>query len=421
MIPQVQRELASIGARARTASRTLAQAGARRKNAALLAMADALEEKADGVLDANVADVQAAGAAGATAATLDRLRLDPKRLARLSQSIRDVAVLHDPVGEPIREWTRPNGLRISKVRVPIGVVGFIYESRPNVTSDAASLCVKTGNAIILRGGSEAIRSNTAIASALRDGCAAAGLPADAVQIVGTTDRSAVRAMAELEAHIDLLIPRGGRSLIEAVAAHARMPVLKHYDGVCHVYVDAAADPAMAERILLNAKVQRPGVCNAAETLLVHRAIAPSFLPRCAETLGRHGVELRLDAESRRILGDTFPAATEEDWRTEYLDLILSVRVVSSLEAAADHIATYGSHHTDAIVTEDAAAAERFLTEVDSSVVLWNASTRFNDGGEFGFGAEVGISTNRLHARGPMGLEELTIYKYVVRGAGQVRA
>lgn len=421
MATQIYRDLDQIGFRARQASRLLARATTEQKTAALLAMADALEQSVPEILDANGQDLQAAQLAGLGLAAVDRLRLNEKRLHVMANSVRDVADLHDPAGETIRQWERPNGLQISKVRVPIGVIGFIYESRPNVTSDAAALCLKTGNAIILRGGSEAIHSNVAIARALREGCSQAGLPVDSLQLVPITDRAAVQAMAELDRYIDLIIPRGGRSLIETVTSLARMPVIKHYDGICHVYVDRVANLAMAERIIVNAKAQRPGVCNAAETLLVHEASAAAFLPSCAEALAAKGVELRGDERTRQIVGENITPATEDDWRTEYLDLILSVRVVPDIAAAIEHIERFGSHHTDTVVTEDPEAADKFLREVDSSVVLWNASTRFNDGGEFGFGAEVGISTNRVHARGPMGLEELTIYKYIVRGSGQIRS
>jgi glutamate-5-semialdehyde dehydrogenase len=307
------------------------------------------------------------------------------------------------------------------VRVPIGVIGIIYESRPNVTSDAASLCLKTGNAVVLRGGSESLHSNLAIAEALRDGCRQAGVDPDAIQIIDLTDRGAVRAIAEMDQYIDLIIPRGGKELIDTVTKFARMPVIKHYDGVCHIYVDRAADLAMAESILINAKCQRPSVCNAVETLLVHQDVADAFLRKCGRSLQERRVELRGDERTRAILGPDIAPATEQDWRTEYLDLILSIRIVDSTEQAVQHIETYGSHHSDAIVTEDEATAQAFLREVDSSAVFWNASTRFNDGGEFGFGAEIGISTNRLHARGPMALEELTTYKYVVRGKGHVRS
>ena len=351
---------------------------------------------------------------------LDRLRLDPKRLAAMAEGVRAVAALPDPVGETLRAWTRPNGIEITKRRVPIGVVGIIYESRPNVTSDAAVLCTKTGNAAILRGGSEAIHSNLAIADALRDGAARGGLPGDCILLVSRTDREAVRLLAQMDRYVDLIIPRGGQSLIETVVAHARMPVIKHYHGVCILYVDRAADLAMAERILLIGKTQRPGVCNSLETLLVHRDAAGTFLPQAAAALRERGVTLHGDAETRRLLGEWIVPATESDWTTEYLDLHLAVKVVGDLDEAVAHVETYGSHHSDAIVTTDEAAAERFLNEVDSATVYWNASTRFTDGGEFGFGAEIGISTDKLHARGPMGLEELTTYKYVIRGSGQVR-
>jgi len=324
------------------------------------------------------------------------------------------------VGEVLKQWSRPNGLKISKIRVPIGVIGIIYESRPNVTSDAASLCLKAGNAVILRGGSESIRSNMALAEAVSRGCQDAGLPEHSVQLVPGTDRAAVTLMAQLDRYIHLIIPRGGRSLIEAVTSAARMPVIKHFDGICAVYVDRAADFRMAERIVVNAKCQRTAVCNAIETLLVHEEIAGRFLPQCAGALWERRVELRGDAVVQEILGSKVRPATEEDWSTEYLDLILAIRTVRTLEDAIEHIGKYGSHHSDAIVTEDDRAARKFLHQVDSAAVFWNASTRFNDGGEFGFGAEIGISTDRLHARGPMGLEELTSYRYLVEGTGQVR-
>ena len=410
-----------LGRRAKAAARELARLSAERKNAGLLAMADALAAHREPILAANALDVNAAQAAGLSGAMIDRLRLDEKRLKAMADGVRAVAALDDPVAETIRAWTRPNGLAINKVRVPIGVVGIIYESRPNVTSDAAVLCTKTGNAAILRGGSESLRSNLAIAEALRDGATQAGLPADSVLLVPHADREAVRLLAEMDRYVDMIVPRGGQSLIETVVRHARMPVIKHYHGVCILYVDRAADPEMAERILLNAKCQRPGVCNAVETLLVHRDIADDFLPRAAAALWDASVELHGDETARRLLGDRVVTATEEDWTTEYLDLKLAVRVVDSLDEAVSHIETHGSHHSDAIVTADETRAERFLNEVDSATVYWNASTRFTDGGEFGFGAEIGISTDKLHARGPMALEELTTYKYVIRGTGQVRA
>ena len=413
-------EILGLGQRARAASRLLARLSTDQKNAGLRAMADALDRHQTAILEANARDVAAGQANGLSGAMIDRLRLDDKRLASMANGIRAVAELPDPVGEILRAWTRPNGIAISKKRVPIGVVGIIYESRPNVTSDAAVLCTKTGNAAILRGGSEAIHSNRAIADALRDGAVRGGLPADCILLVPRTDREAVRLLAQMDRYVDLLVPRGGQSLIEAVVSHARMPVIKHYHGVCILYVDRAADLGMAERILLNGKTQRPGVCNALETLLVHREVADKFLPQAAAALWQKGVTLHGDAETRRLLGERVVPATEADWTTEYLDLHLAVKVVGDLDEAIAHIETYGSHHSDAIVTTDEAAAERFLNEVDSATVYWNASTRFTDGGEFGFGAEIGISTDKLHARGPMGLEELTTYKYVIRGNGQVR-
>ena len=413
-------EILDLGRCAKAAARELARLSTAQKNNGLLAMADALGSHRERILAANALDVAAAQDAGLSGAMIDRLRLDGERLAGMADGVRAVAALDDPVGETLRAWTRPNGLEIDKRRVPIGVVGIIYESRPNVTSDAAVLCTKTGNAAILRGGSESLRSNLAVADALREGATHAGLPADSILLVPRTDREAVRLLAEMDRYVDLIVPRGGTALIETVVRHARMPVIKHYHGVCILYVDRAADQAMAERILINAKCQRPGVCNAVETLLVHRDLAPDFLPRAAVALREKGVELHGDPTVRQILGEGVVPAAEEDWTTEYLDLKLAVRVVDGLDEAVAHIETYGSHHSDAIVTADTACAERFLNEVDSATVYWNASTRFTDGAEFGFGAEIGISTDKLHARGPMALEELTTYKYVIRGTGQVR-
>ena len=409
-----------LGRRARAASKELARLNSAQKNAGLAAMADALSREQDRILAENALDLRAAGEAGLAGALLDRLALDPGRLAKMAAGIREVAALPDPVGEIIRAWTRPNGLAISKIRVPIGVVGIIYESRPNVTSDAAVLCTKTGNATILRGGSEALRSNLAIAASLREGAADAGLPADSVLIVPTADREGVRLMAEMDAYIDMIVPRGGKPLIAAVVDHARMPVIKHYTGLCILYVDQAADLEMASRIALNAKCQRPGVCNAIETLLVHEAIAEIFLRQLGPALWDRGVKIHGDDAAQQILGSRVIPATAQDWTTEYLDLELAVKVVSNLDAAITHIETHGSHHSDAIITTDSVCAERFLNQVDSATVYWNASTRFTDGNEFGFGAEIGISTDKLHARGPMALEELTTYKYVIRGDGQVR-
>jgi glutamate-5-semialdehyde dehydrogenase len=413
--------LEQIGQRAVAASRILSQTTTVEKNKALLAIAGRIEQETETILAANEADLRAGSGRGLSAAMLDRARLDPKRIRTIANSVREVVDLTDPTGEVLKEWSRPNGLKISKRRVPIGVIGIIYESRPNVTSDSASLCLKTGNAVILRGGSETIRSNLALVEAISEGCKDVGLPEYSVQLVPSTERAAVTLMAQLDRYIHLIIPRGGRSLIEAVTSAARMPVIKHFDGVCAAYVDQAADLQMAEQIVVNAKCQRPGVCNAIETMLIHEAVARHFLPACASALWERGVELRGDPLTQEILGSRVVSATEEDWRTEYLDLILAVKTVRSLEEAVEHIETYGSHHSDVIITEDAIAAQKFFNQVDSAAVFWNASTRFNDGGEFGFGAEIGISTDRLHARGPMGLEELTSYKYLVEGRGQVRS
>ena len=413
-----------LGQRARDASRILAGLTSEQKNAALGAMAEQIEARSEKILSANREDLAGEKAAALSSAMIDRLTLNQSRITAMAEAIRQAAALPDPVGETIREWTRPNGIRIAKRRVPIGVVGIIYESRPNVTSDAAALCLKSGNAVILRGGSEAIHSNAAIAEALQAGCADAGLPSDSIQLVPGTDRESVRLLAEMDQFIDVIIPRGGQALIEAVVRHARMPVLKHAHGVCAIYVDQDADPAMAEAILLNAKTQRPGVCNAAETLLVQEKIAPEFLRRLAAPCAAAGVELRADqAAFAHLAAVDYPRlrpANENDWATEFLDLILAVRVVASDAEAIAHIARHGSQHSDCIVTANEKTAERFLNAVDSAAVYWNASTRFTDGSEFGFGAEIGISTARIGVRGPMGLEELTTYKYVVRGDGQTR-
>ncbi|MEI6634543.1 MAG: glutamate-5-semialdehyde dehydrogenase [Chlamydiota bacterium] len=408
-----------LGRRARAASAALAGASTETKNAALLGMADAVERETPEIEAANRLDLEAAEKSGASPAMRQRLALDKKAIAEIRDGLRQVASLPDPVGEVLGSWERPNGLRISKVRVPIGVIAMIYEARPNVTPDAAALCIKSGNAVILRGGREALHSNIALARLLRNAAAAKGLPGDSLQLVERLEHEAVNELLTLNAYIDLVIPRGGEALIRKVAELSTIPVIKHYRGVCHVYVDRSADLDMAAGIVLNAKVQKPAVCNAAEALLVHEEIAPVFLPRIAELLRARGVELRGDAGARAIVPD-MKAATDDDWGREYLDLILAVRVVRNIEEAMAHIARHGSQHSDAIVTEDGGAAERFLREVDSSAVFWNASTRFNDGGQFGMGAEIGISTDRIHARGPMALPELTIYKYVVRGTGQVR-
>jgi len=413
-----------IGKNARAASRALARLDSKTKNAVLIAMADELIVRLPDILEANAADVAEAEKNGLTKASIDRLRLNEKRIADMADGIRQVAALPDPVREILRDWTQPNGIQLQKIRTPIGVIGIIYESRPNVTADAAVLCIKTGNAVILRGGSEALASNLAIAKALQSGGFNAGLPDHSVQLIPTKDREAVKIMAAMDQFMDVIIPRGGHSLIEAVVAAARMPVIKHYDGICHVFVDRVADLRMALDIALNAKCQRPGVCNAMETLLVHRDIAAEFLQLAAGEFSKNQVELVADPAAHQILSALgYPKLREADessFRTEWLDLILSVRVVENLATAIDHIETFGSHHSDAIVTNDETAAQEFLAGVDSATVYWNASTRFTDGDEFGFGAEIGISTDKLHARGPMGLEELTTYKYLIRGQGQVR-
>jgi len=412
------------GQRARRAARALARLGTERKNAALLAMADQMTARTEVILEANRQDLEKAAASSLTGAMIERLTLNPKRVQAMADGVRQVAALEDPVGKLIAEWTRPNGLRISKVRVPIGVIGIIYESRPNVTSDAAVLCTKTGNATILRGGSESIHSNLAIAAALQAGAAEAGLPGDSVLLIPRTDREAVRYMAEMDKYIDLIVPRGGHKLIEAVMDHARMPVIKHYHGVCITYVDKEAELEMAVDVVVNAKTQRPGVCNALETVLVHREIAEPFFTKAAARLAEKNVRVRGDETVRELLGRVqYPhteEVTEEDYTTEYLDYIMAAKVVESAEEAEEHIERYGSHHSDCIVTANEATAEQFLNAVDSATVYWNASTRFTDGAEFGFGAEIGISTDKLHARGPMALEELTTYKYVIRGTGQIK-
>jgi len=409
-----------LGKRARAASKQLAQLSSEQKNAGLLAMAEELLASEAELLAANAGDVERAKADGLSSAMIDRLTLTPARIEGMAEGIRTVAALPDPVGQNISQWTRPNGIVISKVRVPIGVIGIIFESRPNVTSDAAVLCTKTGNATILRGGREAIDSNLAIAAALARGAQRAGLPADAILLVPTTDREAVKLMAGMDQYIDMIVPRGGHTLIEAVVAAARMPVIKHYNGICAVYVDKDADLQMAQEIILNAKTQRPGVCNAIETILIHRDVAEAFFKTGGQALLDKGVQIRGDERVCALLGDKAVPATEEDWRTEFLDLILAAGVVDSVDEAIAHIESHGSHHSDCIVTANEATAEAFLNQIDSSTVYWNASTRFTDGGEFGFGAEIGISTDKLHARGPMALEELTTYKYQVRGTGQVR-
>jgi glutamate-5-semialdehyde dehydrogenase len=411
----LQETIHQMGKQARKAAYQLAQLSSEEKNTILRAMASAIREATPDILTANAKDLAAGTEKGLSAAMLDRLMLDEKRIEAMAAGIDQVATLPDPVGQILEKWTRPNGIEIEQIRVPIGTIGIIYESRPNVTADAAVLCFKTGNATILRGGSEAIHSNLAISAAL----AKAGAPEHSIQLIPFTDRESVATLAGMGQWLDLIIPRGGKGLIETVVSLARMPVIKHYDGICHLYADQSADLDMAVSLTVNAKTQKCGVCNALETLLVHREIARTFLPKVAAGLRAKNVELRGCAETLAILTDITPA-TEEDWSTEYLDLILSIKIVLSLEEAVSHINQYGSHHTDTIVTEDPTTAEAFLRSVDSACVFHNVSNRFADGGEFGFGAEIGISTDKLHARGPMGLRELTSYQYRVRGNGQVR-
>ncbi len=415
----IKEEVTQLAQAARAASRRLALAETGVKNEALGLMSRALEKNHELILQANRIDLERAEAKGLSSAMLDRLALNPKRILGMVQGLEDIIKLPDPVGEMIGSQCRPNGLEVGRVRVPLGVVGIIYESRPNVTADAAGLCLKSGNAIILRGGSEAINSNRAIARLLSQALVKAGLPAACIQLLDNTDREAIYEMLKLEEYIDVIIPRGGEGLIRSVVEHSRIPVIKHYKGVCHVFVDRGADMEMAQRIAFNAKVQRPGVCNAMETLLVDALIAERFLPPMLGQLQAAGVEIR-GCPVTRSLGNNIKPAAEDDWYAEYKDLILAVRVVDSLDEAIEHIAKYGSQHSDAIVTNDYLRVRRFQREVDSAAVFVNASTRFSDGAEFGLGAEIGISTQKLHARGPMGLVELTSYKFIVLGNGQIR-
>lgn len=412
-----QKLIADMAARARTASRMLAAMTSEQKSRALLAAAAAIREASDAIVAANAEDMAAAEASGLSGAMLDRLRLDASRVEATAAGVEAVARLDDPVGRVIERVERPNGLVLTRVRIPIGVIGIIYESRPNVTADAGALCAMSGNAAILRGGSEAIRSNRAIHAALAKGLEEGGMPADAIQLVPVTDRAAVGAMLTAEGAIDMVVPRGGKGLVARVQAEARVPVLAHLDGLNHTYIDRSADPEMARALALNAKMRRTGICGATETLLIDRGFADPAPVLTA--LADAGCELRGDAEIR-VIEPRVTAANAEDWDTEYLDAILSVKLVDGADDAMAHIAAHGSHHTDAIVAEDAATAERFLAQVDSAIVMWNASTQFADGGEFGLGAEIGISTGRLHARGPVALEGLTTYKWVVRGTGQAR-
>ena len=410
--------MAALGARGRAAARRLSKSTPAQRTAALLRMADALEADTPAILAANALDLAAADERGITGALRDRLALTPARVAAMAAGLREVAAWPDPVGRVVERRNLANGLKVSRVRIPLGVIGIVYEARPNVTADAAGLCVRSGNAVFLRGGSEAEHANAAILGVLRGALEAEGLPPDALMTLPSTDRAWLLPMLHAEEFIDVIIPRGGEELIRFVTANSRIPVIKHYKGVCHVFVDAAADAEKAQAIVLNAKAQRPGVCNAAETLLVHADAAERLLPMLAEALRAAGVELRGCPETVRLVGAT--PATEEDWFAEYLDLILAVRVVPDLDAAIAHIERYGSDHTEAIVSEDPAAIRRFLDEVQSAVVVANASTRFADGGQLGLGAEIGISTTRLHAYGPMGADDLTTLKYVIEGEGQVR-
>ena len=415
---ELKAQIEQVGKQARAAADALRSLTSGIKNDALLRVADKLENAKDALTEANQKDLEAGREKGLSSAMLDRLELTDSRIHGMAEGLRQVAALPDPVGDIVSQTIRPNGLRIAQIRQPIGVVGIIYESRPNVTADAAGLCLKSGNATILRGGSEAIHSNQAIADIFMKGAAEAGIPEHAVQIIRTTDRQAVGELLKLDRYVDVIVPRGGRSLIERIYAESRIPVVAHLDGICHTYVDADARLDMAKSICVNAKLQRPGVCNAMETLLVHKDISEAFLPDVADALRAGGCTLRGCERTRQII--ECDEATEEDWYTEYLDTILSIRVVDSLEEAVAHINHYGSHHSDAIVTESYAAAEEFLDAVDSAAVYVNASTRFTDGFEFGLGAEIGISTSKLHCRGPMALKELTTLKYVIRGTGQIR-
>jgi glutamate-5-semialdehyde dehydrogenase len=415
----VEKEIINMAKAARTAATQIARCSSNKKNDVLLGIADKIEEKSSNIKQANQKDLSRAKEMGLSDAMIDRLTVSDGTIKAMANGLREVARLNDPVGATTKTWVRPNGLEVSRIRIPLGVIGIIYESRPNVTIDAAGLCLKAGNAVILRGGSEALHSNQALAGIIGHVLNESGLPEKAVQVIPVRDREAVNILLNQEEYIDLIIPRGGEGLIRFVVEHSRIPVLKHYKGVCHVYVDEGANMSMAEEICFNAKVQRPGVCNAMETLLVHRSIAPKFLPKMAERFVSSGVEIRGCPETCQILPDA-KKAEETDWPAEYLDLVLAVKVVTDMDQAIKHIANYGSSHTEAIVTRSDERAKRFVREVDSSVVLVNASTRFNDGGELGLGAEIGISTSKLHAFGPMGVEELTTTKFVVYGDGQIR-
>ena len=421
MSKEIKDKITKMGSDALTASRALANLITDQKNKILLAMADGILSDADQIISANTIDLDNAVNNNLTNSMIDRLRLDQKRIEAIADGIRQVATLPDPVGEIMDEWERPNGIKIKQIRVPIGIIGIIYESRPNVTSDAAVLCLKTGNATILRGGKESINSNIAISDSLQNAGEKAGLPENSIQLIPFTDRESVKHLAEMDEYLDLIIPRGGAGLIEAVVSMARMPVIKHYDGICHTYVDSECDLEMASNVVMDAKTQKPSVCNALETLLVSEQIADTFLPTIGKLLSEQQVEIRADDLSRSLLGVDSVDVKPDDWKTEYLDLIVSIKVVSDVNEAIDHINHYGSHHSDCIITESETNANQFMNNVDSATVFWNVSTRFSDGEEFGFGAEIGISTDKLHARGPMALRELTSYKYLITGKGQTKA
>lgn len=422
---EIETQVKRIAEEALRASRFLATLPTEKKNTALLRLADLLEARRESLIAENAKDIEAAEASGLAPAMVDRLRIDPKRVAQMAEGVRQVADLPDPVGEEIERIERPNGLDIRKVRVPIGVVGIIYESRPNVTIDCAALCFKSGNASILRGGREAFHSNTALSDCIAEAFRQEGLPDGLVSLIPTTDREALNYLLKLDSHVHCIIPRGGEGLIRFVAEHARMPVIKHYKGVCNAYVDKDAKPGLAREIVANAKCQRPSVCNAIENLVIHGDIARELLPKIAGDLRDKQVELRCDSQSREILQmagfDGLKDATEEDYHEEYLDKVLAIKVAPSLEEAINFVNTYGSGHSDVIITQNEESAEAFMNGVDSATIYWNASTRFTDGFEFGMGAEIGISTDKLHARGPMGLKELTTYKYKIYGDGQIRA
>ena len=421
MSKEIKDKITKMGSDALTASRALANLTTDQKNKILLAMADGILSDADQIISANAIDLDNAVNNNLTNSMIDRLRLDQKRIEAIADGIRQVATLPDPVGEIMDEWERPNGIKIKQIRVPIGIIGIIYESRPNVTSDAAVLCLKTGNATILRGGKESINSNIAISDSLQNAGQKAGLPKNSIQLIPFTDRESVKYLAEMDEYLDLIIPRGGAGLIEAVVSMARMPVIKHYDGICHTYVDSECDLEMASNVVMDAKTQKPSVCNALETLLVSEQIADTYLPAIGKLLSEQQVEIRADDLSRSLLGVDSVEVKPDDWKTEYLDLIVSIKVVSDVNEAIDHINHYGSHHSDCIITESETTANKFMNNVDSATVFWNVSTRFSDGEEFGFGAEIGISTDKLHARGPMALRELTSYKYLISGKGQTKA